>query len=266
MKNDFEQRKKNRIESARKQAEKNEKLSDSYYNQATEMASHIPMGQPILVGHHSEKGDRRYRKRIDDKMRKSIEADDKAKYYRQKAETIEENAAISSDDPEAIAKLKEKLTELEQKRSFMKATNKMIRRKDKNGFLMLPHATEALWQELNTPDRTGGVGFPHYSLTNNNATIRSVKRRIEQLELLAQRPEHRVTFKGGELRENKEAGRIQFEFEKKPEEPIRKLLRRGSFRWTPSEGVWQRQLNANGIWSAKHVLQQINEYHLGQQG
>ena len=34
------------------------------HDQAHEMASAIPFGQPILVGHHSEGRDRRYRDRI----------------------------------------------------------------------------------------------------------------------------------------------------------------------------------------------------------
>lgn len=38
-----------------------------------------------------------------------MEAMDKVSYYDQKAQAAENNTAISSDDPEAITKLKDKL-------------------------------------------------------------------------------------------------------------------------------------------------------------
>src|SRR5713226_1456384 len=44
-------------------SEKASTESERLYNHAHEMASVIPFGQPILVGHHSEKRDRRYRER-----------------------------------------------------------------------------------------------------------------------------------------------------------------------------------------------------------
>ncbi|MBZ4187664.1 DUF3560 domain-containing protein [Niabella beijingensis] len=105
MKNDFEQRKQNRIEYAKQQAEKNRQKGDNLYNHATEMQSVIPFGQPILIGHHSEKRDRNYRNKIHNTFGKAFEAMDKAKYYEQKAETIADNNAISSDDPQALDKL-----------------------------------------------------------------------------------------------------------------------------------------------------------------
>ncbi|RYG30446.1 MAG: DUF3560 domain-containing protein [Chitinophagaceae bacterium] len=58
MRHDFHQRKQNRITYADNQAAKNEAASEQLYLKAKEMASVIQMGQPILVGHHSEKRDR----------------------------------------------------------------------------------------------------------------------------------------------------------------------------------------------------------------
>jgi len=60
MKQDFEERREKRIETAQQRALKNETESNFLYKKAKEMASMIPLGQPILVGHHSEKGDRNY--------------------------------------------------------------------------------------------------------------------------------------------------------------------------------------------------------------
>lgn len=68
-------------------AEKTVAESERLYEKAKEMSSVIPMGQPILVGHHSEKRDRNYREKIHNTYGKSFELQDKAAYYKEKAET-----------------------------------------------------------------------------------------------------------------------------------------------------------------------------------
>ena len=70
-------------------------------------------GQPIIVGHYSEKKHRRLIDRAHSDIRKSIEEDDKSKYYADKA--------IYNDDPNAIEKLKDKLQYLEKQRELIKA-------------------------------------------------------------------------------------------------------------------------------------------------
>lgn len=62
-----------------------ESTSDILYSRAKDMASVIPFGQPILVGHHSEKRDRNYRGRIEGTFKKAFEESDKAAYYAGKA-------------------------------------------------------------------------------------------------------------------------------------------------------------------------------------
>ena len=51
-------------------------------------------------------------------MEKSVEAGKKAEYYEVKAEAAENNQAISSDDPEAIQKLMDKLERLIEEQSY----------------------------------------------------------------------------------------------------------------------------------------------------
>ncbi len=263
MKHNFEERRQNRIEYAKKQAAKNEQLSDELYNQATKMSSAIPFGQPILVGHHSEKRDRNYRDKIHNKLGQAFEASDKAKYYERKAEAIESNDAIFSDDPGALEKLRAQIIRLEANQSFMKEANRFIRKKDEEGFLNMELGTPELWKELNTPDYMGRVGFASYAFSNNGTNIRRIKQRIQQLELLESRPASEVPFPGGIVKENKEAGRVQFLFDEKPSEQIRKILKGNAFRWSPKEEAWQRHLNANGIFAAKVVLKKLLETQPG---
>ncbi|WP_461791390.1 DUF3560 domain-containing protein [Pedobacter sp.] len=255
MKHNFEERKQNRIDHAEEQARKNEAKANALSQTASEMASVIPMGQPILVGHHSEKRDRNYRAKIGNTFQRSIDASKKADHYREKAKTIESNTAISSDDPEALDKIDAKISQLEKLQAFMKSANKCIRKNDKEGFLKLEGATEAIWQMLNTPDHFHGVGYPLYRLTNNNANIRRLKIRRAQLAKFENRETETVEVQGVKIVQNVEANRIQLIFDGIPSEEVRQQLKkRFSFRWCRSEGAWQRHLNNNGIYSAKQFL------------
>lgn len=78
-------------------------------------------GQPILVGHHSEKRHRRLIEKANNDIKKSIELSDKSQYYEDKARSAENNNAIYNDDPKAISKLKDKLERLENERNSIKA-------------------------------------------------------------------------------------------------------------------------------------------------
>ena len=55
---------------------------------AHEIGRHIPMGQPILVGHHSERRHRRDIARIDSNMRRAIEESKKSDYFSDKSENL----------------------------------------------------------------------------------------------------------------------------------------------------------------------------------
>src|SRR5216683_1919141 len=79
---------------------------------------HIPFGQPILVGHHSERRHRRDLARHDRLMRKVIATDKRAKELAQRASTV--TRAISSDDPDAPDKLRERIAKLERDQAAMK--------------------------------------------------------------------------------------------------------------------------------------------------
>ena len=98
--------------------------------QAHTIADGIPFGQPILVGHHSEKRARRDQERIHNGMRAGIDHADKADAMRSRAANIDAAAerAIYSDDPDAIERLTEKLADLEAERDRITAYNASARK------------------------------------------------------------------------------------------------------------------------------------------
>lgn len=228
--------------------------SRSLNKRASDMASIIPMGQPILVGHHSEKSDRRYRGRISDTFGKAYEASKKADYYADKAASVG-TGGISSDDPDAVKKLTEKLERLQNLQEKMKLVNKAIRKNDRKPLQDMGYSESDI-DKLFAPDFCGRIGFPPYRLQNNNAEIRRLKQRIEHLQKVAAVEPNEEECDGYTYKE--EDNRCQFVFDGKPEESIRSILKGNGFRWSPSRGAWVRQYTANGCFAARRVKEKLN--------
>lgn len=60
---------------------------------ARDAVKHIPPGQPILVGHYSEKRHRADLKRFDTNMSKAVEESDRAKYWERRAQAVTRHAS-----------------------------------------------------------------------------------------------------------------------------------------------------------------------------
>ena len=162
---------------------------------------------------------------------------------------------ISADEPDAVDKLKAKLERLEAFQDKMKAVNAYYRKhKTLDG---CPHLSaeeiEKLKSEMARSWRAQPKPYESYALTNNNASIRQVKARIEELTRQAEMVYEGWRFDGGEVKPDREANRLQVFFDEKPDRETCSAMRHGGFRWAPSVGAWQRQLNDAAIWTAKHI-------------
>lgn len=256
MKSNFEERRENRIERYQELAEKHETNSDNLSERARKMADCIPFGQPILVGHHSEGRDRRFRGRIQSTFEKSFQEHDTADYYKQKAASAASNHAIFSDDPEAVVKLKEKIAGLEKLQEIMKAANKIITRKSGTKEEKIAEL-EALKipdpGRLLEPDYCGRLGFPSFKLTNNNANLRTARQRLEHLQKQETQETTEKDINGIRIVDNVEDNRLQIFFPDKPSEEIRGKLKSWGFRWSPMVGAWQRHRSNAATYAAKQI-------------
>lgn len=225
--------------------------SDALAQRSSEMAEAIPFGQPVQVGHHSEHRDRRFRQRIGDTMTKSVDALKKAEHYERKAASVGKGG-ISSDDPDAIAKLTAEAEALDKASETMKACNKLIKKADREGLAKLGF-NEAQIEELMKPDYMGRLGFPAYALSNNRANASRIRKRIKELEAAAQRQDVEQEGKGYTYREDTEENRVMFIFDGKPDAETRSVLKSHGFKWSPSRGAWVRHLNNAGTYAAKEA-------------
>lgn len=119
-----------KLEKRRDWAEAREKRAAQESDKVHNLLDPIPLGQPVLVGHHSEKRHRRTLQRADDAMRRSVESSNMAKHHKSKADGIEWQleTSIFSDDPDAIEALEAKAAELDRLGNRDVAINKAWRK------------------------------------------------------------------------------------------------------------------------------------------
>ena len=114
MMNAYESKKAARVERLRARAEKKRQFAEGKdLSLFGESRSGIPLGQPILVGHHSERRHRRHLERIENTVRRGYEALEKAQELESRADAAESRTAIDSDNPEAVRLIEEKIKKLE---------------------------------------------------------------------------------------------------------------------------------------------------------
>ncbi|HAX1234052.1 TPA: YodL domain-containing protein [Enterococcus faecium] len=162
---------------------------------------------------------------------------------------------ISADDPQAVSKLEKKLEKLEASQELMKAVNAYYR---KHGTLDgCPHLTERGIENLKADMASGWhyekKPFQSWQLPNNNAEIRRLKGRIEELTRQKEAAYVGWEFDGGTVEINRVANRLQIFFEGKPDAAVRDELKSNGFRWSPKAGAWQRQLNDTTIRVADRI-------------
>lgn len=173
---------------------------------------------------------------------------------------------ISADDPQAIAKL----VGLEQAQERMKGVNAYYRKhKTLDGCPTLSlEQIERLKADMNNGWHLEDKPYPTWALSNNSAEIRRVKGRIASLTAHKTAHYEGWEFEGGHVEANTEDNRLQVFFDEKPDADTRTALKGHGFRWSPNAGAWQRQLNNNALYAAKHLdfLQPVSDEGLSEDG
>ena len=253
---DYQERKEARIDRMEERAARAQAESSAASHAAHEIMRLIPPGQPILVGHHSERHHRRDLDKIDRNMRKSIEAGEKSAYYSSRAASAASNHAISSDDPDAVEKLEAKLAKLQAAQERDKELNAWYRKhKTMKG---CPGITgeDAASADAQLAEMREGIRrpVPAWQLSNRNGEIKRIKDRLAQLRRVDEMEHTEIEFDGGTIISNEDVNRVQILFDEKPDEATRSKLKSNGFRWSRTEGAWQTQRTPQNLRRACYLL------------
>ena len=101
--------------------EKRKADAEDAYNAVKEISRHIPFGQPILIGHHSQRRAERDQKRMEDGRQKCVKMGETSKYWEQKAQDVIKHAQYK-DAPGVRAGRVKKLEA--EKRKYSKTIEK----------------------------------------------------------------------------------------------------------------------------------------------
>ena len=267
----YEEKQAYKLERYQELSQKAQTESNNAFNRSNALTENIPFGQPILIGHHSEGHHRAVLKRSDNLMRKSINETEKVEYYKNKVENILNPSFISSDNPEAVNLLKEKIKGLESNTLKIKDLNSKFRKfKNRKNALIevskLPDSNPdkkmfiAMLEQAKyyamPPDR---IGAYYFDTTSKNAEIRRLKDRIKHLENLKALPETEEVINGITLKIDKEANRIKLFFPDIPKEEIRTQLKHNGFRWSPFGKCWQSYINNWNMIKAKKIISEVTK-------
>lgn len=246
----YEDRKAKRTERLLNAAGRAHKTASDAFGVADAILDVIPMGQPILVGHHSERRHRRDLAKVDSSIRTGIDAEKHAEHLERLAAHV---PAISSDCDDAVDLLREKLIKLEAGHGRMKLANKRYPATDWAAHLSEDEKAAA---ESNFQFWPGGPKRPFPSLTSSSANIRRVRERIAELEERTAAPTmETIAGPGWEIREDRDERRLVIQFDRKPDREMLAALRSGGFKWSPTRGAHIRMMSNGAIAAARRIFQ-----------
>lgn len=219
-------------------AEGRKAKASSAYAKFTRIADNIPFGQPVLVGHHSEKHHRADIARMDSALRTSYESQQMAAHHEQKAAGLARQleTCIFSDDDDAPEALTARIAALEAKRERMKASNAAFRKGNAVWAVVLGVTPEqAAAARVRIMEGYSWCRQPHptYELSNLGANITRLKKRL--IEVTARRERAEKAQAAGVLIEGT-GDYVRVTFADKPEREILDALRAAGFRW--GGGSW----------------------------
>lgn len=226
-----------KLEKRQEWAESRDRKADAAHGKFRQIADMIPMGQPILVGHHSEGRHRADIKRMDSAIRESVESSQMADLHRSKAAGLERQleSSIFSDDEDAPERIAARIAELEAEREQMKRSNAAFRKGDVAWCAVTGYTPEQA-AEARAKIMAGyswcRQPYPAYSLQNLGGNITRLKKRL--VDVQARRERSVKAEAAGVLIEGNDYVRVTF-----PEKPAREVLnalREAGFRW--GGGSW----------------------------
>lgn len=104
--------------------------------------------------------------------------------------------------------------------------------------------------------------YQTFQLTNSLARIKHAEQMLKDAIRKQETAPTVVEAKeveGVQIVHNTTENRLQLIFDGKPTEAVRNILKKNGYRWSPTQGAWQRQLTQNALYSLDRTLELIKE-------
>lgn len=236
-----------KLEMRRQWAESRKAKAATEWNKGDlrEEVSGIPLGQPILVGHHSEGRHRRVINRAHAAMERAHDHEVMASTHAAKARGLEHqlDGSIFSDDPDAVEALEAKIQMLEARRTQNNAVNKIVRRKpraqrtpEKIAELIALGLTESTAEKLFVNKPGYGCGIPSYVNQNLGGRIKAARDRLEIVRAQRKNKEAAEASETGVTVHVNAYGSNVVTFAEKPSRDVLDALKAAGYRW--GRGSW----------------------------
>ena len=183
------------------------------------------------------------------------------KYLEKIAGLLDEKTSVLSKDADAMERLEKKAKALSDLQEHMKAVNAYFK---KHGTLQdCPDCTAVeglqLMQDMEKDWNLEKRPFQTFELRNNSRNLRATQKRLEGLKSAKNAGNGEIITDFFKVVKNAEIMRLQLFFDEKPDTDTRMIIKRYGFHWSPSNSCWQRQLNQNGLFAIKKVLEALKE-------
>jgi hypothetical protein len=224
-----------RAERRREWAVKAERRGEAHRTASDRLVEHIPFGQPILVGHHSEGRHRRTMTRAQNHMFAMVAENKLAERHESKADGIENQLerSIFSDDSDATEKVKERIAANEAKRDHMKKVNVLYRKADREGLKALGLDYDTLKVGVDAGYSWERAPYVAYELTNLGARIRDDKKRLGHIAVLSdRRAKAEASEAGVTIEKSSDGSYCSVTFAEKPARSVLNDLRAAGFHWS----------------------------------
>lgn len=178
------------------------------------------------------------------------------------------NAVYSTQEKQTseLEKQRSKLKGLIDSQELMKQINAQYRKGGWDAVTgIADDMKEKLVAAMASDWRSSPKPFETYVLTNNNANIKRIKKRIAELETKSKAAQEHGTLEqelnGLTICRNYTEDRLQLLFSDIPSAEVRKVLKSHGFRWSPRFSAWQRKLTNNALYVLKNILLKKPEFN-----
>lgn len=174
--------------------------------------------------------------------------------FKQIAKRQEAAKTPEEKENEIIAEIKSKIQEVFKDGNGSYFYNLLYQRVEKYAYKGMIDVIKAAVKEVEKQNDIYNRITPRHKFFRLIELAEKHATKIEEAKA-ADNKEEKV--KGVKCIHNTDIDRLQLIFDGKPAQETINLLKRNAFRWSPSQGAWQRQLTANAIWGAKRVLESL---------